>query len=150
MAEWNNGQPLGLRTVHAYVLVFDMGNLSTFQVRDFQYCELWIVGTDLLPLLAGNKRMSSKLVDFWLPARSINAILNQNVEICKYANCIGKCCEFACFICYHHSDDIPPLSDIQLIWFYLSTIIRYRHRSCASEEEERDHISFKHILFKIN
>lgn len=40
MAEWNNGQPLGLRTVHAYVLVFDMGNLSTFQVRDFQYCEL--------------------------------------------------------------------------------------------------------------
>lgn len=30
--EWNDGQPLGLRTVHAYVLVFDMGNLSTFQV----------------------------------------------------------------------------------------------------------------------
>lgn len=32
LAEWNNGQPLGLRTVHAYVLVFDMGNLATFQV----------------------------------------------------------------------------------------------------------------------
>lgn len=32
LAEWNNGQPLGLRTVHAYVLVFDMGNLETFQV----------------------------------------------------------------------------------------------------------------------
>ncbi|XP_054747881.1 ras-like protein family member 10B, partial [Anastrepha obliqua] len=30
-AEWNNGHPLGLRTVHAYVLVFDMGNLETFQ-----------------------------------------------------------------------------------------------------------------------
>lgn len=33
LAEWNGGQPLGLRTVHAYVLVFDMGNLATFQVR---------------------------------------------------------------------------------------------------------------------
>lgn len=33
LAEWNNGHPLGLRTVHAYVLVFDMGNLDTFQVR---------------------------------------------------------------------------------------------------------------------
>lgn len=32
IAEWNGGQPLGLRTVHAYVLVFDMGNLATFQV----------------------------------------------------------------------------------------------------------------------
>lgn len=32
LAEWNGGQPLGLRTVHAYVLVFDMGNLATFQV----------------------------------------------------------------------------------------------------------------------
>lgn len=32
LAEWNNGNPLGLRTVHAYVLVFDMGNLETFQV----------------------------------------------------------------------------------------------------------------------
>lgn len=32
LAEWNNGHPLGLRTVHAYVLVFDMGNLETFQV----------------------------------------------------------------------------------------------------------------------
>lgn len=31
-AEWNNGHPLGLRTVHAYVLVYDMGNLETFQV----------------------------------------------------------------------------------------------------------------------
>lgn len=31
LAEWNNGHPLGLRTVHAYVLVFDMGNLETFQ-----------------------------------------------------------------------------------------------------------------------
>ncbi|KAI8124672.1 Ras-like protein family member 10B [Lucilia cuprina] len=30
-AEWNNGHPLGLRTVHAYVLVFDMGNLETFR-----------------------------------------------------------------------------------------------------------------------
>ncbi|KAM8703536.1 hypothetical protein ACLKA7_008198 [Drosophila subpalustris] len=30
-AEWNNGHPLGLRTVHAYVLVYDMGNLETFQ-----------------------------------------------------------------------------------------------------------------------
>lgn len=36
LAEWNNGQPLGLRTVHAYVLVFDMGNLETFQVSRFQ------------------------------------------------------------------------------------------------------------------
>ncbi len=34
LAEWNNGQPLGLRAVHAYVLVFDMGNLETFQVSD--------------------------------------------------------------------------------------------------------------------
>lgn len=33
LAEWNGGQPLGLRTAHAYVLVFDMGNLATFQVR---------------------------------------------------------------------------------------------------------------------
>lgn len=36
-AEWNNGHPLGLRTVHAYVLVFDMGNLETFQVSTFVY-----------------------------------------------------------------------------------------------------------------
>lgn len=33
LAEWNNGNPLGLRNVNAYVLVFDMGNLETFQVR---------------------------------------------------------------------------------------------------------------------
>lgn len=33
LAEWNNGHPLGLRTVHAYVLVFDMSNLDTFQVN---------------------------------------------------------------------------------------------------------------------
>lgn len=32
LAEWNNGNPLGLRTVHTYVLVYDMGNLDTFQV----------------------------------------------------------------------------------------------------------------------
>uniref|UniRef100_A0A182XAU7 Ras-like protein family member 10B n=1 Tax=Anopheles quadriannulatus TaxID=34691 RepID=A0A182XAU7_ANOQN len=31
LAEWNNGNPLGLRTVHTYVLVYDMGNLDTFQ-----------------------------------------------------------------------------------------------------------------------
>uniref|UniRef100_A0A182Q7F7 Ras-like protein family member 10B n=1 Tax=Anopheles farauti TaxID=69004 RepID=A0A182Q7F7_9DIPT len=31
LAEWNNGHPLGLRTVHTYVLVYDMGNLDTFQ-----------------------------------------------------------------------------------------------------------------------
>ncbi|XP_050101572.1 ras-like protein family member 10B [Anopheles aquasalis] len=31
LAEWNNGHPLGLRTVHTYVLVYDMGNLETFQ-----------------------------------------------------------------------------------------------------------------------
>jgi hypothetical protein len=35
LAEWNNGNPLGLRTVHAYVLVFDLGNLDTFQVSEF-------------------------------------------------------------------------------------------------------------------
>lgn len=38
-AEWNNGHPLGLRTVHAYVLVFDMGNLETFQVSTFVYSQ---------------------------------------------------------------------------------------------------------------
>lgn len=32
LAEWNNGHPLGLRTVNAYILVFDMGNLDSFQV----------------------------------------------------------------------------------------------------------------------
>jgi len=37
-AEWNNGHPLGLRTVHAYVLVYDMGNLETFQVRAALVC----------------------------------------------------------------------------------------------------------------
>lgn len=37
LAEWNGGQPLGLRTVHAYVLVFDMANLSTFQVCIFKF-----------------------------------------------------------------------------------------------------------------
>lgn len=37
-AEWNNGHPLGLRTVHAYVLVYDMGNLETFQVRPTPPC----------------------------------------------------------------------------------------------------------------
>lgn len=31
LMEFNNGY-LGLRNVHAYVLVFDMGNLETFQV----------------------------------------------------------------------------------------------------------------------
>ncbi|ETN64620.1 MRAS2 [Anopheles darlingi] len=34
LAEWNNGHPLGLRTVHTYVLVYDMGNLETFQIGD--------------------------------------------------------------------------------------------------------------------
>lgn len=38
LAEWNNGHPLGLRTVHAYVLVFDMGNLETFQVSVHVAC----------------------------------------------------------------------------------------------------------------
>lgn len=32
LAEWNNGHPLGLRTVQAYVLVFDMANPETFLV----------------------------------------------------------------------------------------------------------------------
>ncbi|CAO1378920.1 unnamed protein product [Diamesa hyperborea] len=32
LAEWNhNNNPLGLRSMQAYVLVFDMGNLDTFQ-----------------------------------------------------------------------------------------------------------------------
>lgn len=33
LAEWNsnNNRPLGLRNMHLYVLVFDMGNLETFQ-----------------------------------------------------------------------------------------------------------------------
>ncbi|KAG5682273.1 hypothetical protein PVAND_011637 [Polypedilum vanderplanki] len=33
IAEWNhnNSNPLGLRSMHVYVLVFDMGNLDTFQ-----------------------------------------------------------------------------------------------------------------------
>uniref|UniRef100_A0A336L277 CSON003065 protein n=1 Tax=Culicoides sonorensis TaxID=179676 RepID=A0A336L277_CULSO len=43
LAEWNNGNPLGLRNVNAYVLVFDMGNLETFQIVPiegtfFHYC----------------------------------------------------------------------------------------------------------------
>lgn len=33
LAEWNhNNNPLGLRSMQVYVLVFDMGNLETFQV----------------------------------------------------------------------------------------------------------------------
>lgn len=32
LAEWNNGHPLGLRSVQAYVLVFDMANPETFLV----------------------------------------------------------------------------------------------------------------------
>lgn len=33
LAEWNhNNNPLGLRSMQVYVLVFDMGNLDTFQV----------------------------------------------------------------------------------------------------------------------
>jgi len=36
LAEWNhNNNPLGLRCMHVYVLVFDMGNLDTFQVSFF-------------------------------------------------------------------------------------------------------------------
>lgn len=51
-AEWNNGHPLGLRTVHAYVLVYDMGNLETFQVSasslppiDLDNCRQFICST---------------------------------------------------------------------------------------------------------
>lgn len=35
LAEWNhNNNPLGLRSMQVYVLVFDMGNLETFQVSE--------------------------------------------------------------------------------------------------------------------
>lgn len=44
LAEWNNGHPLGLRTVHTYVLVYDMGNLETFQVS-------WLGGRNAVQVL---------------------------------------------------------------------------------------------------
>lgn len=45
LAEWNhNNNPLGLRSMQVYVLVFDMGNLDTFQVSIkilYWHCSCW-------------------------------------------------------------------------------------------------------------
>ncbi|KAG4066831.1 hypothetical protein HA402_012898, partial [Bradysia odoriphaga] len=92
LAEWNNGQPLGLRTVHAYVLVFDMGNLETFQycrtIRD-QILESFN-HRDFSLMVVGNKfDLVTETNPYSQELKDISTLVRKHWR-CGYVECSAK------------------------------------------------------------
>nr|XP_029719130.1 ras-like protein family member 10B [Aedes albopictus] len=92
LAEWNNGHPLGLRTVHTYVLVYDMGNLETFQycrsMRD-QILESFN-HRDFKIMVVGNKLdLVSETIPHTQELKDISTLVRKHWR-CGYVECSAK------------------------------------------------------------
>uniref|UniRef100_A0A8D8E4Y5 Ras-like protein family member 10B n=2 Tax=Culex pipiens TaxID=7175 RepID=A0A8D8E4Y5_CULPI len=92
LAEWNNGHPLGLRTVHTYVLVYDMGNLDTFQycrsMRD-QILESFS-HRDFKIMVVGNKvDLVSETIPHTQELKDISTLVRKHWR-CGYVECSAK------------------------------------------------------------